>query len=294
MEAEATDTDRQKSNHSYRRAWARQMRSERKGNETEMTANYHTHTWRCRHAAGTEREYVEAAIENGLKILGFSDHTPYPYPAEYVSGMRMRTDQLEDYVDTVLALKEEYRKDIEIYLGLEVEYYSEYFPKLLSLVKGYPVEYFLLGQHCIGCEIDGDWAGKATDDPQILRNYCAQTAEAMETGHFTYFAHPDLIRFTGDNGIYEEEMRGLCRKANSLHMPLEINLLGLGEDRPYPDRRFWKIAGEENCQVVLGLDAHDPKAFACPEVVRAAEDMVSRYGLRLQETVELRRPIEPE
>ena len=42
------------------------------------------------------------------------------------------------------------------------------------------------------------------------------------------------------------------------------------------------------------MDAHDPKAFACPEVVRAAEDMVSRYGLRLQETVELRRPIEPE
>ena len=38
-----------------------------------MIANYHTHTWRCRHADGTEREYVERAIEGGLKILGFSD-----------------------------------------------------------------------------------------------------------------------------------------------------------------------------------------------------------------------------
>lgn len=37
-----------------------------------MIANYHTHTWRCRHADGTEREYVERAIEGGLKILGFS------------------------------------------------------------------------------------------------------------------------------------------------------------------------------------------------------------------------------
>lgn len=36
-----------------------------------MIANYHTHTWRCRHADGTEREYVERAIEGGLKILGF-------------------------------------------------------------------------------------------------------------------------------------------------------------------------------------------------------------------------------
>ena len=41
-----------------------------------MIANYHTHTWRCRHADGTEREYVETAIEAGFKILGFSDHTP--------------------------------------------------------------------------------------------------------------------------------------------------------------------------------------------------------------------------
>ena len=40
-----------------------------------MIANYHTHTWRCRHADGTEREYVERAIEGGLKILGFSDRT---------------------------------------------------------------------------------------------------------------------------------------------------------------------------------------------------------------------------
>ena len=50
-----------------------------------MIANYHTHTWRCRHADGTEREYVERAIEGGLKILGFSDHSPYPFPDGYDS-----------------------------------------------------------------------------------------------------------------------------------------------------------------------------------------------------------------
>ena len=37
-----------------------------------MTANYHTHTWRCNHASGTEREYIEKAIESGIRILGFS------------------------------------------------------------------------------------------------------------------------------------------------------------------------------------------------------------------------------
>ena len=60
-----------------------------------MIANYHTHTWRCLHAAGTEREYVENAIKGGYKILGFSDHTPMPYPGGYVSNVKMRPDQLE-------------------------------------------------------------------------------------------------------------------------------------------------------------------------------------------------------
>ena len=45
-----------------------------------MRANYHAHTWRCSHAKGTERDYVEAALDRGLEILGFSDHTPYPFP----------------------------------------------------------------------------------------------------------------------------------------------------------------------------------------------------------------------
>ena len=42
-----------------------------------MLANYHTHTKRCNHALGEDREYVEAAIKAGLKVLGFSDHCPF-------------------------------------------------------------------------------------------------------------------------------------------------------------------------------------------------------------------------
>ena len=109
-----------------------------------MIANYHTHTWRCMHAEGTEREYVERAIEGGLKILGFSDHTPMPYANGYVSNVKMRLNQLEGYVDTVLNLKKEYEKDIEIHLGLEVEYYPKYFKELLHITGQYPIEYFLL------------------------------------------------------------------------------------------------------------------------------------------------------
>lgn len=256
-----------------------------------MKANYHTHTWRCFHAAGTEREYVERAIEGGLKILGFSDHTPYPYPEGYVSRIRMRMDQLEDYVTTVLKLKEEYRDDIEIRLGLEAEYYPAYFGALQEAVKDYPVEYFLLAQHFLGNEIGEIYSGAVTTDEQVLKRYCRQVIEAMETGFFTYVAHPDLLHFTGEEAVYEEQMRMLCRSAGKLDMPLEINFLGIQERRHYPDERFWRIAGEEGCSVVFGADAHSPAAVWNPEAMRAAEAIVKRYDLHLLENVSLRSPV---
>ncbi|MBQ9116919.1 MAG: hypothetical protein IJY04_07835, partial [Clostridia bacterium] len=67
-----------------------------------MTRNYHTHTFRCGHASGTEREYIEKAIAEGLTVLGFSDHSPYWFPDGYYSTHRMAPNEVEDYVNSVL------------------------------------------------------------------------------------------------------------------------------------------------------------------------------------------------
>ena len=81
--------------------------------------NMHTHTARCQHAKGEDREYVEKAIEAGFEVLGMSDHVPYAFEEGYISPIRMRWDELDGYVDSVLSLKKEYEKDIEIYCGFE-------------------------------------------------------------------------------------------------------------------------------------------------------------------------------
>ena len=76
--------------------------------------NMHTHTSRCKHATGEDKEYVEHAIQAGFEVLGFSDHTPYLFEDGYVSPIRMDMSQLDDYVDSVQRLREEYKKDITI------------------------------------------------------------------------------------------------------------------------------------------------------------------------------------
>ena len=153
-----------------------------------MIANYHTHTTRCNHAVGTEREYVENAIAMGLQILGFSDHTPYIFPGSYYSHFRMKLNQLDDYVESVLALRKEYAGQIEIPLGLELEYYPKLLPQLLPVLRDYPLDYLLLGQHFIGNEIDEHYSGWATDDGHILERYVDQSIEAMH--RFVYVFCP--------------------------------------------------------------------------------------------------------
>ena len=100
-----------------------------------MRYNLHTHTFRCRHAQGSDREYVEAAIKAGMKVLGFTDHCPQFFPTDYYSTFRMYPEEAADYAESVRALAKEYRDDIQILLGFETEYYPEIFGELLRLVR---------------------------------------------------------------------------------------------------------------------------------------------------------------
>lgn len=256
-----------------------------------MIANYHTHTPRCNHAWGTEAEYADRALEAGLQILGFSDHTPYFFPGDYYSHFRMRPELLEDYVHTVLAVREAYRGRLEIPLGLELEYYPDLLPKLLPLLKDYPFDYLILGQHCLGNEVNDHYSGRPTGDGRLLERYCSQAIDALHTGLFTYFAHPDLLNYVGgDEKFYRAQVRRICQAAKQCGIPLEINLLGMLELKHYPNNRFWEVAAEEGCDVILGRDAHEPQQLLMKDFEQRAMKIVSTYGLNLLETVPLRKP----
>ena len=71
--------------------------------------------------------------------------------------------------------------------------------------------------------------------------------------------------FNGDEAVFDREYRRLCREVKKRNIPLEINFLGLMEERWYPNEKFWKIAGEEGNTAVFGCDAHTSKAVWNPE-----------------------------
>ena len=253
-----------------------------------MIANYHTHTWRCSHADGMEGDYVKAALEAGLEILGFADHSPYEFPPHHKSSFRMTTNQLRDYCDVVLELRQRYQGKIQIPLGLEMEYYPALFGNMLEIFKDYPLDYLILGQHFVGNEHDAPYNGVGSEDVGLLKQYVRQSCDAMNTGKFTYFAHPDLIHFLGSTQLYLHHMRDICREANSCGAPLEYNLLGQGGGRHYPTAKFWELAAEEGCAVILGVDAHQPEALLDKKNEERALRYLRSLGITPMETVALR------
>src|SRR5262249_43901829 len=86
--------------------------------------DYHVHTFRCGHAGGASREFVESAIDRELSEIAFTDHIPlYFLPeAERDPRLAMRGEELDGYLEEVRGLQEAYRGRIAIRLGLEADY----------------------------------------------------------------------------------------------------------------------------------------------------------------------------
>lgn len=254
-----------------------------------MIANYHTHTARCGHAVGEDRAYVEAAISRGLKTLGFSDHVPMPFPNGHESNYRVPRRLLDDYISSVLRLKAEYAKQIEIRLGFEAEYYPDLFAAMLDMLRPYPVDYLLLAQHFVDSR-ELVYNTNPQTSEAALKLYADRCLEGLGTGRFSCLAHPDLFCFFGRPKVYRQEMTRLCLGAKEMRIPLEINLLGLREHKNYPSARFWKIAGALECPAVLGCDAHSPACVADPDNVSKAEAYAARYNVQLLNEIPLKRP----
>lgn len=255
-----------------------------------METNFHTHTFRCNHAQGEDRQYVEEAIRGGLKVLGFSDHSPYFFSGDYYSNFRMRREQAPGYVDSVLALKKEYRDDIDIKLGFETEYYPKYFDRLLEFYSQFPIDYIIMGQHCLLNEEERIYSGDPHSEDDAMMRYVDQVIEGLDTGCFTYLAHPDLFRFTGKRECYEKAAHKLCAYAAQNHVPLEINMLGIRDHRNYPDFRFFKIAAEHNCDIILGCDAHSPEVVCDTASEKIALEWCRELGLKRIEYPTLKKP----
>ena len=234
---------------------------------TRIRANYHTHTFRCKHASGEVIDYARAALEGGAEVLGMTDHTPLP--GKRWASVRMESGELPGY----LAAIDEARAacpELTILAGLEcepAEELSDYYRE--ELLERLGITCLVAGCHWFLHR--GEWLPIiAIDSSEVLFSYARHLVRAIESGLYEFIAHPDVFAVAwlpwDDHAIQASRM--ILEAAATYAVPLEINGYGMRKgtvDAPegtrlgYPLEVFWELASEhEGLEVVCNSDAHEP------------------------------------
>ncbi len=253
-----------------------------------IRTNFHTHTTRCKHASGADEAYIQHTIDNQFSILGFSDHGPYE---DNRFGYRMNYAELEEYISTMKSLKKKYADQIQLRVGLEIEYnkHDDAYFKTLLIEKG--IEYLALGQH-IYLNSKDEWVNTYFHERTEQHiEYATSLVEGMKSGYYSFVCHPDLF-FINDLP-YDENTEKACdiiiEAAQELDMVLEYNANGYrrefksfvdGDRYPYPHLKFWEKVSKTNIRVLINADAHSPSQVY-DEAIQKSVEATKALGLNV-------------
>ena len=215
---------------------------------------FHIHTVRCGHASADPAEaYVQAACRLGLKRVTFTDHGPFP--GNPFSG-RMRMEELDGYEKELKALRKQYGGQIDIRIGLEIEYLPEYRSYYEMLHERFNL--LLLGQHHTSLP-DGRYTFDTSVSKALAYHRLIESIpEAIETGLFSAVAHPERA-FHEDDGWTEKDTEiknAIFAAALQYHVKAERNAALMESGGKH--QRFWQNIPEQ-ITVIDGLDAHCPE-----------------------------------
>lgn len=262
-------------------------------------ANYHTHIYLCKHATGTSEEYIQKAIQDGFCHIGISDHGPIS--DELTLKLRSRRMSEDEFINVYLKdlnnLKKKYNDQINVLTALEIEYYDHYQSRITTLRE--KVDYLVLGQH----EIYKDGNYKSTysydfneDDIEIYKNL---VLNAMETGLFKVFAHPELYmyRYPSFTKQCENVAISIAEAALKNHVALEFNANGIRSSVfknngildsklfKYPYIPFWQVIkkfqdNHPDLIIVINDDSHSVEAFN-DQYTKLAYQCADELGLKI-------------
>ena len=204
----------------------------------------------------------------GLKLLGISDHwCEFPYGDLPSPRWGMRLDRLDEYVETLLALKKRFDDDdFSLKLGLEVDYCAENFDAVKKRLQAYPLDYLIGSVHYSDdlFPVDHsyeDWAALSPEARhKMCKTYYRKLALAAESGFFTFIGHLDLPKkFNAiDEKEYLDDAVAVLDILQKNGGALELNTAGWFKPcaAPYPAPEILRAAIQRRIPVVISADAH--------------------------------------
>lgn len=259
-----------------------------------MKYNYHTHTYRCHHASGSDEQYVISAINANYKVLGFSDHVILPFVND--STIRASYDIKDEYINSIRNIAKKYKDQIDIYVGFECEWDNNYKKYYQSLLDNNEVDYLIFGNHSCYFKNNKEHFLKASSSAYLDR-YLNNAIKAIRSGLFKIMAHPDIfMSCVSWTKKAQKVAETICLEAKENNVALEINCgcfinenkrkIGNEIRYRYPYKKFWEIAKKYGNKIVVGIDAHSPNAFNSSSLT-LVDSFIKELNLKVEENFDI-------
>lgn len=220
--------------------------------------------------AGSLEELCRAGKAAGLKVFGVSDHwVDHPEPGSDCASWSMDLNKLDDYVETLLKLKQQLDDDtFSLKIGLEVDFFFENIDQVLKNLNNYPLDYLIGSVHYSGIfAIDYDaslWEPLSPDDrEQVCETYWKKLLGAAQRKEFSFIGHPDLPKKFGliDNKKYFAHAEKLMDILAENGGAFELNTAGWFKtcEEQYPAVEILRYARQRRVPVIVNADAHCPE-----------------------------------
>ncbi|MBO5810777.1 MAG: histidinol-phosphatase [Bacteroidales bacterium] len=260
--------------------------------------NLHTHSNFSDGKANAEDVVIEA-VNQGLKVLGFSDHSPVPFENTFA----IKNENVNNYISTIKSLKEKYQDKIDIYCSMEMDFIPGIIKDFKKTKEELGLDYMIGSVHLVGNNIEKLWfidGSKVETYDEGLNNYFNgdikkgvktffyQYNEMIETEVFDIVGHLDKIKMHNRNRYFLEEdkwYRDLLMETLTLikekSLIVEVNTRGIYKKRStdfYPSSWILPIMREMNIPVVISSDAHLPNELTL--CFKEAEDALKAAGYK--------------
>ena len=164
--------------------------------------NLHMHTTYV-DGRDTPEELVLAALEKGFASIGFSEHTNLRYSVR----PNITAESIVPYKEEIYRLKQKYAGVIDVFCGLEYDYYSE--------LDTTGIEYLIGSVHFLDCGntvkdadlrlaavldyINENFGG---DPMRFAKKYYETLADLPAKKHFDIVGHFDLVAKNNERGRF--------------------------------------------------------------------------------------------
>lgn len=252
-----------------------------------MKYDGHVHTPYCPHGSSDSFvQYIERALQLGLKEISFTEHAPLPegfVDTTPTTDSAMHIDDLQPYFEDIQIVKERYKSQIKINVGLEIDFIEGFEEEIkIFLTKYGPfLDDSLLSVHflktgndwiCLDYshELFGELTAKLGSVDEVYKCYYNTVEKAINSdlgeykpkriGHLTLVQkfqkkYPPSLHL-------DERVFALLDIIKQKGLALDYNGAGVMKDfclEPYPSHRFVTYAQKIGIPLVYGSDAHQAK-----------------------------------